>query len=151
MRGVYTSTYKISGLTSAKTLMYLSAPAGKIVKLVGLRVGQESNAIGFQASIAIDDISALGTPTATSVTPTPMEPGDQAASSTVKANVTAAEPTYSTRRIVRAFNSLVGMFWDPVREEEFEYVAAAASIGIRFLTTATSSDFEIELTHQEIG
>ncbi len=151
MRGVYTATAKISGLNAARTLMYLTAPSGKVVELIGLRVTQESNATGFQGSIAIDDISTLGTPTATAVTPVATEPGDQAAGSTVKANVTASEPTYGNRRIVRGANSLNGWFWEPIDDREREYVGSGASVGVRFLTTPTASDFEIELVFREIG
>src|SRR6516164_3914532 len=96
MRGVYTAATKISALNASKTLAYITAPSGKVVEILSVIVTNESNATNFQGEIAIANISSLGTPTATSVTPTPHEAGDQAAASTVKVNVTASEPTYGS-------------------------------------------------------
>src|SRR6516225_11083214 len=96
MKGVYTSATKIAGVNSAKTLAYLTAPSNKTIEIIGVTVTDESVATNFQLEIAIANISTLGTPTATQVTPTPHEKGDQAAGSTTYFNVTAGEPTYGT-------------------------------------------------------
>ena len=44
----------------------------------------------------------------------------------------------------------VGYRFEPQPEERI-YVAAAASVGIRMITTPTSSDFDVRLTFREIG
>lgn len=151
MKGVYTAQAKIGSLASAKTVMYLTAPATKTLEILGVTVTQETNATNFQFSIGIDNISALGTPTATTVTPTPHELGDQAATATCKANVTANEPTYSTRITGEGAASLVGYRFEPPTEGDRIYVQPSTSIGIRMLTTPSSSDFDIRLTYREIG
>jgi hypothetical protein len=151
MRGVYTAVAKISSLAAARTLMYLTAPSNKVVELLSASVTNESNATNFQMQCAIANISTLGTPTATSNTPTPHEAGDQAAGSTVKHNVTASEPTYGTTITQEGAPSLVGWRWEPLSEADRIYVGGGASIGIRMITTPTSSDFDVRLTFRELG
>jgi hypothetical protein len=150
MKGVYTSAYKISGLNAAKTVMYLTAPSNKVVEILSCTVTNESNATNFQAEIAIKNITTLGSPTATSVTPTPHEKGDQAAGSTTAANVTASEPTYGSTITQEGFASLVGYRHEPAPEERI-YVAPSQSVGIYFATTPTSFDCDVRLTFREIG
>src|SRR5260370_3961784 len=96
MRGVYTAASKISGLNAQKTLMYLTAPAAKVVEIIAATVTNESNVTNQQVEIQIANITTLGTPTATAVKPTPHEARHHAAGSTVKGNVTASDPSYST-------------------------------------------------------
>jgi hypothetical protein len=151
MRGVYSATAKCAGITAAKTLMYLTAPAGKVVEILSCKVGNENNATNYQLQVALTDITTLGTPTATSVTPVAMEPGDQASGCTVKANVTASEPTYGNVRKQEGVASLVGYRHEPVPEERI-VVGAGASIGVRLITTpGASTDFDVELNWREIG
>jgi hypothetical protein len=150
MRGVYTAQAKIAGLNAQKTLMYLTAPAGKVVEIIAATVTNESNATNQQLAVAIDNVTTLGTPTATAVTPTPHEAGDQAAASTVKANVTASEPTYGSRLTAEGATSLLGYRHEPAPEERL-YVAPGASVGIRLLTTPTAFDCDVRLTFREIG
>jgi hypothetical protein len=150
MRGVYTSALKIAGLNAAKTVAYITAPTTKVVEIIGFTLTNESNATNFQFELAIANISSLGTPTATAVTPTPHESGDQAAGSTTKMNVTASEPTYSTTITQEGAASLVGYRHEPAPEERL-YVTAATSIGFRMITTPTSFDADARLTFREIG
>jgi len=150
MRGVYTATQKISGLNAQKTLMYLTAPAAKVVEIIAATVTNESNVTNQQMEIQIANITTLGTPTATAVTPTPHEAGDQAAASTVKANVTASEPTYGTALTQEGAASLPGYRFEPQPDERI-YVAPGASIGIRMMTTPTAMDTDVRLTFREIG
>src|ERR1700674_5364814 len=137
MRGVYTAATKIAALNASKTLAYLTAPATKAVEIIAVTVTNESNANNFQGQIAIQNITTLGTPTATSVTPTPHESGDQAAGSTTKFNVTASEPTYGTVITQEGFASLVVSRHEPAPEERI-IVTPNTSIGIRMITTPTS-------------
>ena len=73
-----------------------------------------------------------------------------ATSSTVKANVTASEPTYGSALTQEGAASLPGYRFEPQSDERI-YVAPAASVGIRILTTPTAMDTDIRLTFREIG
>jgi hypothetical protein len=150
MKGVYTSVLKIAGLNSARTLGYLTAPANKVVEIIGVTVTDESLATNNQMQVAIANISALGTPTATAVTPTPHEKGDQGAGSTTAFNVTANEPTYGTTITQEGAALLVGYRHEPAPEERI-YVAPSQSIGVRLITTPTAFDCDVRITFREIG
>ena len=150
MKGVYTASYKIAGLNLSKTMMYLTAPSNKVVEIIACTVTNESNATNQQMEIQIANVSTLGTPTATAVTPTPHEASDQAAGSTVKANVTANEPTYGSALTQEGAPSLQGYRFEPQPDERL-YVAPGASVGIRMITNPTAMDTDIRLTFKEIG
>jgi hypothetical protein len=152
MRGVYTSNYKIAALNAAKTVMYLTAPATCAIELLSASITNESLATNFQFQGAITRITALGTPTATPVTPAPHENGDQAATATVKANVTGSEPTYAAGAVWQeGAPSVPGWHWEPLSEHERIYVPPSGSIGIRIIGTISSFDADVRLTHREIG
>jgi hypothetical protein len=150
MRGVYTSAFKAAGVGSARTLAYITAPATKAVEILSVTVTNESNATNFQMEIAIANISTLGAPNVTAVTPTPHESGDQAAGSTTKFNCTGSEPTYGTTVTQEGAASLVGYRHEPQPEERI-YVTPGQSIGVRLITTPASTDFDIRITFREIG
>lgn len=152
MRGVYTASYRISGLAAAKTLMYLTAPASAVVEILSASVTNEANETNEQILCTFQKIGTLGTPTATTVTPAKHEDGDQAAGSTVKANVTASEPTYTadTEIAREGTSSLGGWFYTPVPEER-KYVPPSGSIGLRVINAPTSFDAVVRLTFREIG
>jgi hypothetical protein len=150
MRGVYTAATKIAGLNAAKTMMYITAPSTKAVEIIGFTCTDESNATNFQMEVAIANITTLGTPTATAITPTPHESGDQAAASTVKANVTASEPTYGTTITQEGAAVILGYRHEPAPEERL-IVTPGTSIGFRMITTPTAFDCDVRLTFREIG
>jgi hypothetical protein len=154
MRGIYTVTAKLSAIASAQTLLYLTAPAGKIVELQGLVVTNESNSTSYQMQVALTDIGGFpATPTATAKIPKPKEPGDQAAGSAVFVNVTANEPNYAAAaRMQRGVPSVIGLTWEPLERDRYEYVAPGQSIGVRLVTTpGAATDFDVEITFREIG
>jgi len=98
-------------------------------------------------------VTTLGVPTATTLTPTKSEQGDQVAGSTVKGNVTASEPTYTadTQYGLKGFASLAGYEFAPVPEERL-YVAGADTWGLRLLnTTPTAFDCDVRLAFREMG
>jgi hypothetical protein len=150
MKGVYTSAAKIAGLNSTRTLAYLTAPVNKVVEIIGVTVTDESVATNFQMEIAIANISSLGTPTATQVTPTPHEKGDQAAGSSTFFNVTANEPTYGSTVTQEGAAAVQGYRHEPYPDERI-YVAPGQSIGIRLQTTPTAFDADVRLTWREVG
>lgn len=159
MRGVYSCAYRIAGVTAARTLLYLTAPSTKVVEILSASVTNESNETNEQILCGLQRITTLGTPTATTITPGKHETGDQAASSVVKANVTASEPTYPAVAQgadipmaigLEGCSSLGGWFFQPVPEER-PIVTAGDSWGLRLVNAITSADLVIRLTMREIG
>jgi len=154
MRGIFTATYAISGLAAAKTVMYLTVPSNMVVEIYGASVSDASNETSEQIDCVLQNISSLiPAPTATTVTPDPHEPGDAAADSTVKGNVTASEPTYSGQGFGRRGIPTVGGWEFQPTPEERVIVPGAGSIGIRLLAPATPAAFDavVTLTFREIG
>lgn len=131
--------------------MYLTAPSNKVVELLEASI-TVSGTTNQQLEANLQRVSSLGTPTATTVTPSPTEAGDQSASSTVKGNVTASEPTYSSGVTFgqMQFSSLGGWYFQPLPEDR-PVVAGGASIGLQLLSTPSSADFDINLVFREIG
>lgn len=152
MRGVYTASIKISSLNSARTLMYLTAPAAKVVEILSAFVTNASEETNEQLEATFQRISALGTPTGTSLTPAKHELGDQASASTVVGNITASEPTYGANTTVGydGFSSLAGYAFTPTPEER-PVINAGDSWGLRMLSTPTSFDAIVRVTYREIG
>lgn len=159
MRGVYTAAYRIAAVTTARTLMYLTAPTNRVVEILSASVTDENNETNEQILCGLQRITTLATPTATTITPKPHENGDQAASSVVKANVTASEPTYPAiaqgADIPGAFGlegtpSLGGWFFDPIPEER-PAIAGADSWGLRLVNAIAATDLVIRWTFREIG
>lgn len=155
MRGVYTASIKTGALTAARTLIYLVPPSNKAVEILSAEVTNADNETNEQVEFTLQRISSLGTPTATAITPSPHEQGDQAASSTVAGNVTASEPTYSSVEFGRAgASSLGGWRFDPTPEERPTVAGASTTgIGLRLLTapTAPGISFVARITFREIG
>ncbi len=159
MRGVYTAAYRITGVTAAKTLLYLTAASNRVIEILSASVTNESNETNEQMLCTLQRVTTLGTPTATTVTPGKHEQGDQSAASVVKANVTASEPTYGAiaagADVIGAFglegsSSLGGWFYAPTPEERV-YVSAADTYGIRSVNAIASADLVVRLTFREIG
>lgn len=152
MRGVYEAVIKISGLTTARTLAYITTPATAVVEIIGASVTNASNETNEQMECALQRIGTLGTPTATTLTPSKDEAGDQAAASTVKGNVTASEPTYTanTELGYEGAPSLGGWVFEPGAMER-PIIAPSTSMGLRLLQTITSVDAVVRVRFREIG
>jgi hypothetical protein len=152
MRGVYRGNLKIAGLNSARTVLYITAPANKVVEVISAKIGNSSNATNQQLESCLQKVNALGSPTGTNLTPTKSEQGDQAAASAVVGNVTAAEPTYlaNTQFDLQGFASLAGYQHAPVPEERLT-IAGGDTWGLRMLSTPTSFDADVEIVFREMG
>ena len=160
MRGsalTYTATYPISGLNSARTLLYISSPSDAVVLVTATHVYDESNETNEQLGIGWHRITTLGTPTATTLTPTPTHYGFPAAGSTVKGNVTASEPTYPTNRwdnayALTGFPTLGGMHYTLVDAGgEPLVISPSSSYGLRIYSTPTSFDAIVTVQFEEWG
>lgn len=152
MRGVYTAHLKISALAAAKTLIFITAPSTKVVEILSISITNSSLETNEQLECCWQKIGTLGTPSATTLTPSKHESGDQASASTVKGNVTASEPTYTSDTEIgkEGFSSVGGYFFDPLPEER-PVVSAADSWGLRMLSTPTAFDANCRITYREIG
>ena len=153
MRGVYTTAVQITGITAGKTLIYVTAPSNKVCEILSATVsGVGSNTTLQNLDVGLFNVSSLGTPTATPNTPQPEEPGDQAAGSTVRTNVTASEPTYGTTPIDRqGCANLSAYQFMPVPEER-PVVPGGATVGLRLLNASlTSQDLNAQIKWREIG
>ena len=147
-RGFYEAQIAISGISSARTLLYITAPAAKVVEVVFSHFGNSSVETNEQCYAAWQRIGTLGTPTGTSLTPSPVMRGDQAAGSTVVGNVTASEPTYTANTVIGAmsFPSLNGYLF----ERPF-IIQAADSYGFRLLNGPSAFDAQVTVRFREIG
>lgn len=159
MRGVYTAAFRASGVSGARTLMYITAPSGKVVEILSASVTNETNETNEQLVAGLQRVTSLGSPTGTTVTPKPHENGDQASGCTVKANITASEPTYPSVTYnadipgafgLEGFSSLGGWYFDPTPEER-PTIGGAETMGLRLMNSPTSLELAIRWTYREIG
>ena len=160
MRGVYVANYRIATVTTGpKTLMYVTAPAAVAVEVIAASVTNENNESNEQMILCIQKITTLGTPTATTITPAKVEAGDQAAASTVKANVTASEPTYGAIAQGAAIADVHGLQGIPSLNgwtlgdfvERRLVIPPSVSYGLRLVLTVASVDLAIEWVFREVG
>lgn len=131
-----------------------------MVEILSTEVGNEDVETNEQLVCCWQRITTLGTPTATTTTPAPNEPSDQAASSTVKANVTGSEPTYPATTQdadipsafgMRGFASLDGYAFFPPPEER-PYIKGQASMGLRLLNAPGGAvDLTVKIVFREVG
>ncbi len=154
MRGCYEATISIAALATNETLLYITVPANKVVEVLSIEVTNATNETNEQAEVTFSKISSLGTPTATTITPTKTEQGDQAASSVVKGHVTGSEPTYATGPVIevgrKGFPTLAGYQYAPVPEER-PVLAGGDSWGLKLVTTITALQAIVVLRFRELG
>ncbi|MEK6862470.1 MAG: hypothetical protein AABY07_11010 [Nanoarchaeota archaeon] len=151
---------RINNVAAAKTLLYITAATNNMVEILSAKITNEDNETNEQILCTIQKITTLGTPTATTLTGAKHEKGSATMSSTVKGNVTAAEPTYGAiaqdADIVDAFDtqgtsSLGGWFHSPIPEERV-YVSGGDSYGLRLVNApAVAIDLAISFTFREIN
>jgi hypothetical protein len=157
MKGVYTASYQITGVTgAAKTLMYITATSSAVVELLSASVTQIGVTAEEQLDFRLAKISTLGTPTATTITPKGSE--TSTAGSTVKANVTASEPTYeqdgssidlSIDR--QGSSSLSGYFYDP-QPEDRPIIPPSGTVGLKLVSSPTNTyTLNVQIKFREIG
>ena len=152
MRGVYEATVRVTGVTQAQTLLYITVPSNKVVEVLSAEITNATNETNEQCEGALQLVSLLGTPTAATITPTKTEQGDQASACTVKGPVTASEPTYSAgvELGAKGFASLAGYQYAPVPEER-PVLAGGSTWGLRLLNNPSSANLNGVLRYREIG
>ena len=153
MSNIYTVQEKCTGLTAARTLLFIDAPSDGIVRILSASITNPLNETNEQLEACLQRITTLGTPTATTLTPAKHEEDSPAFSGVVKGNVSASEPTYTanTEMGYEGFGSLTGWFFRPT-PLEIVCCAPSSDIGLRLLTTSfTSVDLIASMTFEKIG
>lgn len=154
MRGVFRATGTVAAVTTAKTLVYVTAPSDAVLELLSARVTAQDEDTSEQMFVELNRIATLGTPTATTLTPKPTEEGSAAFGGTCKYNVTGSEPTYDAVTDAIAAggaNKLAGWEYVPLPEER-AYISPGDTVALRLVDAlSVSTDLSFELTFREIG
>lgn len=154
MRGVYRAVGTIAGVTTAKTLLYITGPADAVVEILSARITCQDEDTSEQIFGELNRIVTLGTPTATTITPKPTEEGSAAFGGVVKLNVTASEPAYDGAADAIASggaNKLAGWEYVPLPEER-PIISPSDNVGLRLIDAiANSCDLTAEIVFREIG
>lgn len=154
MRGVFRAVDTISGVTTAKTLLYIEVPTDAVIEILSARITCQDEDTSEQIMAELNRIATLGTPTATTITPKPTEEGSAAFGGTVKSNVTASEPTYDAEEAAihsGGANKLAGWEYVPLPEER-PIISPGDDVGLRLIDAiANSSDLTAEIVFREIG
>ncbi len=153
MRGVYESVFKVSGAAAAKTLFLLTAPAGKVCEILAADITNTSSLTNQQLEASFQFVQTIGSPTGTSITPSKMEQGDQAAGATVLGNLTAEPTTYlANGEFAHQGWPAQGSFQFAPQPEERPVVQAGASVGLLLKAGPSPAvDLVVRVRHREIG
>lgn len=150
MRGQYDAVAKMSSIAASKSLMMLTAPSAVNCRITSVKITTAST-LNQQLEATFVRVTTVGSAAGTSVTPTKGEPGDQASGATVIANLTAEPTTYSSALFDdQGFSSQAGYFYQPIPEER-PLIAGGASVGLRMISTPSSTDFEVAMSWIEEG
>lgn len=155
MKGVYTATIEITGVTTAQTLLYLKAPADIAVEVLSATVTNGDNDTAEQIVCELKAVSGVTAATmASAITPTPTEgvvDGGQVASSTVSGNA-SAEPHYYelTHYDKQGVNNLGGYEFVGMPEERI-VLKGQTEIGLRTTETIASTMLIAQIRFREIG
>lgn len=153
MGRIYSALIHATSVDTARTLLYLTAPADGVLKIINAEVAAADDDVNEQMDIGFQRVNALGTPTATALTPTPHSVGDAAFGGTAAGNVTASEPTYLANTEIGRMgaSSLGGWQYRPADDERPE-VSPSATLGLRLITAQdTAKDLQVVVVFEEIG
>jgi hypothetical protein len=152
MRGVYAAEAHISSLSSAKTLMMLTAPSDMCFELLSCSVTVTNSPTAAEIDMEVVRVTTIGSPTGTSVTPEKFEEGDVAATVTCLANLTA-EPTAISGVDLdhQGVPNNVGYFWTPLPEER-PVISPSKALALRVVNAPSPAiDVAIVMRFREIG
>lgn len=154
MRGVFRASGTISAVTTAKTLIWITAPAGKVLEIYRASITNQDEDTSEQIFAELNRIATLGTPTSTTLTPKPTEEGSAASGVTCEINVTGSEPTYDaiTAAMASGGANKLGIWEAVFLPEERPVIAPSDSFGLRLIDAiANSCDLTAEIVFREIG
>lgn len=155
MRGVYTAQLKITGITTAKTLLYMDNPATCAIEILSAKITNSSNETNEQLEACVAHVNSKGTPAdASTVLVAKHEVGDAASllvdGTNLLGNLTTEPTSYFEAIGHKGFPSLSGWRFEPPPEER-PAVAPSKAFGLRLLTAPTSFDCIAEITWREIA
>jgi hypothetical protein len=151
MRGVYTAHIDITGLSSAKTLLYIQAPATAVIEILSAMVTNLDTETSEQLSVGLFHVTTIGSPTGTSVIPEKHEKLDAASMATVLGDLTVEPTTYATNPIDKqGINNLSGFRYDPLPEER-PIIPPSGAMGLRMLVAPNSFNAAVSIVFREIG
>jgi hypothetical protein len=151
MRGVYTANINITNLTTAKTVLLLTAPSTAVLEILSVRLTNLNNETNQQWSVGLFHVTTIGSPVGTAVTPEKHEKLDANSVTTASGNLTVEPTTYATNPIDRDGSaSLSGYRYDPIPEER-PICPPSAAIGLRILDAPSSVDVSAQIVFREIG
>lgn len=150
MRGVYEANYDASAVTTAHTLLWFTTTASIGVEILEASVTDQNNTTNQQFECAFQRITTVGSAAGTALTPSKSESGDQAAASTVTANLTVEPTTYTANTSFgdESAASLGGWRFQPIPENRF-YIPPSANAGLRLLTAVTNMNITIRCSFRE--
>lgn len=151
MRGVYTAAIDISGLSAAKTLLYIQASATSVIEILSVHLTNQSSEVNEQWPVGLFHVTTIGTPAGTSVTPEKHEKLDAASVATVLGDLSAEPTTYSSVPINKeGVSSLSGFHYDPIPEER-PIIAPSGAMGLRLMIAPVATDVTAQIVFREIG
>lgn len=151
MRGVFTATASHSGLTAAKNVIILTAPADATVEILSASITNKSAETNEQLEMGVFRGSGgtIGTPT--SLTEAPTEVGSGSADAVATHTWETADPTAGNALDLKGVASLSGYYYDPTPEERIT-VPPSGIVMLRIVSsTFTAMDVDAVLTWREIG
>ena len=151
MRGVYTISIDIAGITEDKTLILLTSPSTAVLEILSAQVSNLNNETNEQWDIGLFHVTTIGSPTGTSITPEKHERLDAAASATGLGDLDGEPSAYNSAAIDKqGVASLGGYRYDPTPEER-PIVGPSRAIGLRLLTSPAETDISASIIFREIG
>lgn len=147
--GTYTVHGDAQAVSTAITILEVTAPSVSCLQLIRAWVGQSSSTSSAMARIQILRKSATITGTASPPTPRPLEIGMPASGVTVKW-IATGEGTDGVLLDEETFNILNGWLWLPVPEERI-WVPPSGIIALKFPAAPTSANWTFGMTFREIG
>lgn len=135
----------------AETLMEIAAASDMVCTIERMWNSQSDFDTSENLNMKVEDVATTGTYTST-VTPTPLQAGDAAATATVKQDATI-EPIYAgSVYIEQGFNVLSGWLWTPANDDEVIVVSPSQLVAFRLdAAPSTGMAFSYGLTFREIG
>lgn len=147
-RGKYEVHGDAQTVSTAITILELTAPSTAIIRLLRAYVWQSSVATSTMSRIRV--LRKTGTITGTASPPTPAPLGADAASGATVKWVATAEGTDGTVVKEEAFNYLIGWLWVPGADEKI-VVPPSGIIALKFPAAPTSATWTFGFVYEEEG
>ena len=147
-RGLYTVHGDAQTISTAITLLEVTAPSTAILKVY--RAWVEQSSVTTSTTTRIRLLRKTGTITGTASPPTPTAVDASASSGVTVKWIATAEGTDGNILIEEAFNFLNGWVWLPVPEERI-IVPPSGIIALKFPAAPTSASWTFGMDYEEIG